>query len=429
MKLPNKFATGTILFFSILSGCSDTPPSPDDEAATTEAIKHNSAPKMNVLILVLDSFRADMSSLYGYDKPTTPHLEAWAKKGTVFTNAYSQSTTTNTSVWSYFNGQYPYLSDLLNPIREEDTPLPVIMRNAGYTTAAFSDNPYISTKMGFSKGFDIFDNRLFKKTHAPFPKDNKDLKLRLEILAKIYPSTGDTSKDLIEEAQKWDPWFCYVHILRPHNPYYSPEPFFSQFLDVESTVPKDADPFRFLHLQETLSNIQDATTDISPTPETLKMLINLYEGSIAYSDHLTNEFLLALENNGILENTMVIIMSDHGEAFEDHGKLLHGRTYPYQEQVHVPLIILTPESFTSTVKTSDTPVSLVDLLPTLQDMLGLDVPQELHGQSLMPLMLGESTSFRNHTFFQNLSPASVGVMHNNQTLMTHLTPVSRHNEE
>ncbi len=313
-------------------------------------------------------------------------------------------------------------------MREGDTPLASIMQKAGYTTGAFSDNPFIFKKTSFDRGFDTFVNRQYKSSPFSFPQDEPENLNKPDLVVKNYQRTGDTSKDLIAEAGKWiqekdsQPWFCYVHILRPHNPYNAPEPFFSRFVDVDTDIPKGEDPTTYASLQEALAMVQDESSDAPPKSEWVTLLPKLYEGSLSYSDHLMNELLIGLDASGALENTWVVIMSDHGEAFEDHGKLFHGRTHPYQEQVHVPLVILPPKGFPDTVRRVDTPVSLVDLLPTLRDVLGLDVPQNMEGQSLEPLLLGESVSFRPYTIFQNMGLASVGIMQDNKTLITDLSP-------
>jgi arylsulfatase A-like enzyme len=368
----------------VLIGCS-----PKESSSNNDPAEAQSEPVeiKNCLIIVLDAFHAKHSSLYGAKAPTTPHLEKWAKRGVTFNRAYSQSTYTLASAWSYFNGQYPYHLEQLNFMRDFDTPLPVLFKNQGFDTAGFSENPFINKTYKFDRGF---DELVYMEYRSGIEDTVDQISKGVHQEAKAYQNyqrSGDVTQTLFEKADSWiserpaDPWFCYMHLLRPHNPYFAPDPFFSQFVD-EKDFEDPEDHYKQFEF-EVVDRYYGKKDGFAP--EAIQPLLDLYHSNIAYADHLMNEFLTELESRGQLKDTVVVVMSDHGEAFGEHGELLHNKP-PYDEQIHVPLVMIFPENYSLPNRTVDTPVALMDLLPTLEDLFELTVDSDVNGYSMLPLL-------------------------------------------
>ena len=224
--------------------------------------------------------------------------------------------------------------------------------------------------------------------------------------------------ELINKADDWiteqksDPWFCYLHLLRPHNPYFAPDPFFSQFVEKDG-IDNPEEYYKQFELEVVDryygQNKGYAASSVEP-------LLNLYHSNIAYADHLINEFLLKLETKGELKDTVVVIMSDHGEAFGEHGELLHGKP-PHREQIHVPLVILFPEIVQIPNHTVDTPVSLMDLAPTLEQLFDLTITNSIDGFTLNPLIGNPQTPHHQEIFSQHMASKTVALRQGNRKLL------------
>jgi arylsulfatase len=336
---------------------------------------------MNCLVIVLDAFHAEKSSLYGYPEETTPYLDKWAKEGVVFEEATSQFTQTSSSSWSYLNGLYPYHSMPYAPMREGDVPLAQVFRDNGYRTAGITDNPFISKRFGMDRGFTEFQYHKFDEMSIHEYLDSTGEDAEQQGLGR-----NQMSKFLFDETSDWileddsQPWFAYVHTLRPHAPYAPEEPFLSAFLDED--LSRNQDDILSFEAAFRKSYLADGTM---PDPSEIKLLHDLYLANIRYVDDLLNTLLTKLKNEGRLENTLVVITSDHGEAFGQHGEMLHGGT-PYREQNHVPLIVIPPASLEIETGSIAVPVELLDLMPTLTEVCDLNDTVRRDGQSLVPLM-------------------------------------------
>jgi arylsulfatase len=294
-------------------------------------------------------------------------------------------------------------------MRDTDVPLPLLFKDQGYRTGSFSDNPYISKTQGLDKGYSHFEYHYYQK----WRKDAKN---------GSSPPSGDRERSefLFDQLEKWihngdtDPWFAYIHTLRPHNTYAPPEPYLSKFADT-NLVPENEDSREYLieyerkifhrFLLEGRGSISDEQRD---------MLHDMYLSSINYIDHLIDNLFSSLQEAGQLENTLIIITSDHGEAFGEHGRFLHGGT-PHRPLNHVPLIIIPPKHMNLKPIRVSTPVPLLDLLPTLTEIFQLSDPTPRDGQSLTPLMRGDQ-GYENKPIFSQ-SPFELAVIKDNRKLI------------
>ncbi|MFP6596626.1 MAG: sulfatase, partial [Candidatus Hydrogenedentota bacterium] len=364
-----------IVTIIIVCGCNQQT---SDESQT--AVSQPDQP-MNCLYIVLDAFRASKSSLYGYPESTTPYLEKWSKQGVVFENVTSQFTSTTGSSWSYLNGLYPYRTSSFYPMREIDVPMAELFKKAGYRTGGFSDNPFITETQRTNKGFTHFEYHKFDE--PVLDESNKLVK---------NPGKPERSKFLFGRLEQWiqndepGPWFAYCHTLRPHNPYAVPEPYLSRFADT-SIVPDGEDNQDFFVAYEKEFFPRLFVERWTPANiDQLAILHRVYLSGLAYIDSLVDTLLTSLKNAGQLDNTFIIITSDHGEGFGEHKRVLHGGP-PHREQNHVPLIVIPPPGMNIEPARASTPIELIDILPTLNEIFELNDANVRHGQSLKPLLM------------------------------------------
>ena len=309
----------------------------------------------NIIFISVDTLRADHLSCYGYDKKTTPMLDMLAKKGVLFKKAYAPAPWTLPSHASMFSGLYPSKHKAIDErvaVGKEIVMLTEKLQAAGYETGGFVSHYYLSKDYGFDRGFDKFVMKLDEKA---------------ENMTKMAATW-------IRDNRK-KPFFAFIHYFDPHTPYFPPA------------------EFRTKHFPKDLIEIKGDTQDVlsvihSKYPEkrdkTLRALRALYDGEIDYVDSSISELYKKLQLYKLDKNTLIIVTSDHGEEFYEHGLMEHGFTL-YEEQLHVPLIFYCPEKI-AMGKTTDVPVSLVDLFPTLLDYAGIPVPEKIDGRSILPLL-------------------------------------------
>ena len=320
--------------------------------------------KPNVLLYVLDAARADHLGVYGYQRETTPHIDAFAEQATVFEAAFSEGAFTFTSIVALMTGQLPAAVGMLRP---QALPSTMVMlaeraRQSGYRTFAYSENPYISEELGFDQGFARFEESFERDAYkAPLRDD-------------LNPRDPEQSQASIHRALEWmsrpeqEPFFTYIHVLRPHNPYLSPPDF-----------------RRFSRGRRVLGSTRSLLTldrgAWRPSPAVLREIIALYDENLAYGDDLFHLLWTGLRDHGLEKSTVVVVISDHGEAFGEHGRFLHGSTV-YDEMTRIPMIVRHPSQLSSW--RIATPVQLHDLTRTLLDLFGASSESAtLPGRSLL----------------------------------------------
>jgi arylsulfatase len=312
----------------------------------------------NYLVYVVDALRADHLSVYGYERPTSPRLEEFARAGAVFLNAHSTGSHTATSIPSLFTSLAPSEVQGRLPRSEDGVSHTVaeLFREAGFATAAFQGNLLLRKYMGFARGFKTY--RLF----AP-RVDGK--------LAII------TATELHEHVVAWlekprqRPFFLFVQSMDVHHPYGPPAPFLGKFGsgDYDPTpeltyLPEDVRPKLGDFYRRTVRGLK----------------LQHYDDGIAYADHELGLLLDKLGDLGLRDSTAIIITADHGESLGEGGRFLHGLSL-HQEQVHVPLLISLP--WLREPLRVQSLVSLLDLAPTLLDLAGIPTPAQFKGRSLL----------------------------------------------
>jgi arylsulfatase A-like enzyme/Flp pilus assembly protein TadD len=304
--------------------------------------------QLNVLLCTIDTLRSDRLSCYQSPYLKTPNMDRLAEKGILFSRAFAHSTTTLPSHANILLGVTPLyhgVHDNANfVVREEFLTLAEHLKKQGYATAAFIGAYPLDSRFGLSRGFDVYDDS-YKR---PYSRRSSTIERKAE--------------EVVESALGWlktqnSPWFAWVHCYDPHDPYDPPEPFKSRYAK-------------------------------SP-----------YDGEVAYVDSALGKLLDYLGEDGRFEKTLVVLTGDHGESLGDHGETTHG-FFAYNSTLWIPLIMDIPGKKPGSIKE---PVGHVDIFPTVCDVLGIERPRSLQGESLLPLIDGKSRS-KKPIYFESMYP-------------------------
>ena len=318
----------------------------------------------NVLLVVLDTHRADVLSAYGNSVATTPHFDRLAKEGTRFESAFSTDFWTLPGHASLFTGLYPSrhgATSETNALAAQAKTLAEVLQGAGYRTGAFVSNPWISAERGFAQGFDTFEET-WKRRPGVALEDEGGIQL---------------SRDWITtRIERREPFLVFLNLNDAHMPY-TPDP---QVLHRLHPGPRSAD--RRGHLQ-TITSMWPHLAGAEPLGETdFEILRELYEAEVAMTDQLLGTLISHLRDLGILDETVVVVTADHGENIGDHGQIDHLLSL-YDSTVRIPLALRYPPRIPAGQVLEEL-VSLVDIAPTILDLCGL-APDALpgSGQSLL----------------------------------------------
>jgi len=292
----------------------------------------------NIILITLDTTRADRMGFLGSERGLTPNLDALAKQSVVFTRAYAQVPLTTPSHAALLTGTYPqfsHLEDLGAPLGKDLPYLPDLLHKHGYHTAAFL-GAYIldpaAAAPGFERGFDVYDANF----HQRKPGEDR------------YKSVERRAEDVANRALGWlsrhqqRPFFIWLHFYDAHDPYDPPEPF---------------------------------KTHYASAP---------YDGEIAYTDSIVGSFVEVLRKHGLYQNSVIAIAADHGEAFGEHGEERHGM-FLYDETIHVPLLLKLPAEPLEGKRVEER-VALAEVAPTLLEAAGIPAPATMQARSLFPLI-------------------------------------------
>ncbi|MFG0316815.1 MAG: sulfatase [Planctomycetota bacterium JB042] len=314
------------------------------------------ASRPSLLLISLDTLRADHLSCYGYARPTSPFLDRFAGGAVRFEHCLAPSSHTLPSHASLLTGRLPVEHGVVNDGRRLDArllaTLPAHLAAAGYATAAWTGGGYVSTAFGFSGGFD----RFFQLDPVAF-EEGVGLAARREFES---PQDLDDVAAWIEARDADGPWFAFVHTYAIHG-YRAPADVFAAF-DREPEAPWRG------RLDETLKPDHWRAPGNAPSPADVRHLVDLYDASIRAVDARLEAFLDRLDRGGRLDDAVVVVTSDHGEEFLEHGGLQHALTL-FEEQLRIPLLVRLPGAERGRAETE--PLHLVDLAPTLLDRMGL----------------------------------------------------------
>ncbi len=321
---------------------------PAERAASSPAVERlrAGAADANLIIIVLDAARADHLGIYGYGRDTTPNVDEFFGDSIVFEEAYCQAPNTKASVTSLFTSQFPDTHGVIGMLVALPSEVPVLaetLETSGFRTVCFSANPFVSSEFGFERGFDEF-YEIFREVGL---RANELGQVPAELLGKAAAAWFQEHGE--------ERFFAYLHFLEPHQPYAPPEPFRSKYRGRRGR----------------------------------ERLMAFYDGNLAYGDSVVGEVLSELERLGLLEKSLVVFLSDHGEVFGEHGWFNHAYTV-YQGAIRVPLAVRLPAACGAEPQRRSEIISITDLMPTLLDLLGAGLPATMQGRSWLGLLAGES---------------------------------------
>ena len=293
---------------------------------------------LNVVVVTIDTLRADRLHCYGYQRIETPTLDSLAAGGALFEHAVAQVPLTPPSHASIFTGTYPTVHKVRNTggfaLQPSARTLAKILQERGWDTAAFVGAAALKKAFGFSQGFAVYDDEM--------PQSGK----KQEVAEESQRKAGEVVDRALAwlDAQSGKPFFLWVHLYDPHAPYDPPAPYSKQYHD------------------------------------------RLYDGEIAYTDHELGRLIAALDKKAAPEKTLIVVLADHGESLGEHGEKSHG-VFLYDSTLHIPLIVRGP-GVPAGVRISQQ-VRTIDILPTVLDLMGGAGPAECQGRSVTPLFSGK----------------------------------------
>jgi choline-sulfatase len=338
-------AAGVFIVCLVLSSelAAQRPPASQSQTKTPPRNVYLATP--DVYLVTIDTLRADHVHCYGYEQIQTPALDALARDGIRFAQPFTPSPITNTSHVSILTGLLPSthgVTDFAVPLSAAHPTLAELVRNRGYHTAAFIGAVILDSRTlapGLDRGFDFYDN---------FPQH--------PVTKARWGRVERRGIEVVQHAETWmaahstGPRFVWIHLYDPHDPYQPPPPFALTYKD------------------------------------------HLYDGEIAYADSALANFVAFLKKSGRYENSLIVVVGDHGEGLGEHHENTHG-IFLYDSTTHVPLIVKMPGG-SDPGKVVDAQVRTTDILPTVTDVLRIPPPSQLDGESLMPLFGGTEATER-----------------------------------
>jgi arylsulfatase A-like enzyme len=318
----------------------------------------------NVLLISIDTLRPDRLGCYGHQRPTSPNIDALARRGVLFENAYSPTSWTLPGHMSIFTSLYPSFHKLdhnsrLGTVRLDDSErtLTELLKGSGFRTASFVTHPFLAADWGFGRGFDLYVRDVARA------EENTDRALQWFEWHVYHERRG------LEPSG----FFLFLHYIDPHETYSAPPPYLDRFTgDYQGSLKPNQ------HL------VTIFLTKSFPSEADYRYTLALYDGEINYVDSQIGRVRKALEDAGWLDSTVIVLTSDHGEEFKEHGSMGH-KTTLYREQLKVPLIFSYPPRF-ATGRTITERASLLDIHPTLMGLLGESAPGAVQGLDLGPMM-------------------------------------------
>jgi len=320
----------------------------------------------NIIVLTVDTLRADHMALYGYHRDTMPAIEAFAKTAVVFDQAVVSRGNTRASYASMLTALYPFRHGIYNNnvvLHDNFKTLPEILKSAGYHTAGFVSNFVLVGELsGCDQGFDIYDDRTEDR----------------EINRPNYErSAAGTLKAILEwlGTDPPQPFCLFTNFIDPHGPYLPPEKFRNMYKSGKKKILDQKKIFSYQRVNDSF-NYYD--------------YVDRYDGEVRYVDEALGELIEVLKSKGLWDDALVIFLSDHGESLGEHGVFFEHQYFVFEETVRVPLAIrLPPDQENQSAPLSRRVSNLgspMDLMPTILDYLDISFKGKIDGESLLPVL-------------------------------------------
>jgi len=336
----------------------------------------------NIILISLDTLASHSLNLYGYSRETAPNLASLSREGILFTNVFSPATWTLPAHMSLFTSLYPSAHKIhsqFEKVKDFDfQTLAELLKTGGYYNAALPDGGFVSSEYDFNKGFDMFCEK------------------PMRVWAKV-----DEAISWIEKHKELK-FFLFIHTYEIHS-YVGLRPEHKKFFGA------DYDGRIMDHFQKLVVPQSAEREALGFLPEDVRFIKDLYDGSIRLTDENLERLFQALRDMGVYDKTMIIVTSDHGESFgqshdnEQFAEWGHANI-PYENQIRVPLIVKMPQAYDISNRVVGTNHSLLDIMPTLADMLDLSPKNRLQGFSWMPELTGAKTEGDRRPIVSLLAP-------------------------
>lgn len=361
--------------------------------ANVELLGPDSAARPNVVLVSIDTLRPDHLSLYGYDRETSPRLDRWARRhATVFRQAIAAAPWTLPSHVSMFTGIDAHRHGVNFNVGAPHSleTMAERLREAGYATIAVTGGGFVHSQYGFAQGFDRYHSFSVRMGLE------NELDVGIERALEAVEALADR------------PFFLFFHTYAVHNPFRPRGDFTQRFGNIQDDVLVDVrllpseseDGFRTR--RALYARAGDEELDL-PEPELMRLAVDLYDVGIAYADDALGRLLDRLQRQDLAARTLVVVTSDHGELFGEHGLVNHISLY--DENLRVPLVIATPDR-TGSGRIIDEPVRLIDLLPTVLEIVGLPIPDQIDGTSFASAIGGHGPAVGPHGLAFSYAAAS-----------------------
>ena len=366
----------------LIAGCS--PRIKQSTAISNKSVKHN------VILITVSSLRADHTGCLGYHRDTTPNFDAFAAENILFTKAFATASWQMPSVGSIFTSLYPSqhgATHINTKLGSEHSTLAEILKGNNFHTAGFCSNPRLSGDHGFGQGFDLYDDYTPSIALAAMSfGDDESVDINTQRTNDII---NDTTIRWLQNNSS-SPFFLFVHYYDTHWDYLPPSPY-SELYDPGYKGSIDGTK---ISKEPLYSN--------KPSDEDTKHILALYDGEIRQTDEDIGELLDFLDKTGRFDDSIIIIMADHGEQFYEHGHTSHHGVF--DELLHIPVAISVPGTDREARKI-DSFLSGVDVMPTILDLLEISVPDNCQGKSMKPLIEQKADKIRTSIFAEYVGGA------------------------
>jgi arylsulfatase A-like enzyme len=336
----------------------------------TKTLEKPAKKAKNVVVLLIDTMRARSLRPFNPDtRVKTPVLDQFAQEGVVFEAAQSPENWTKPSVASILTGLFPTTHGAKTDgakLPKSATMLSETLKEAGFSTATFIANGYVSDKFGFNQGWDHYTNYIREKKSTE--------------AENVFKEAADWI-----EKHKEERFFTYIQTIDPHVPYDPPDEFLSKYKKAEYTgqvSPRNT--------AEQLAQAKHSPPKINFTAADKQQLKDLYDGEVSYHDHYLGLFIERLKKLGLYDDTVFVITSDHGEEFDEHGSWGHGHSV-YQELLWVPYLARLPGVVPAQKRVTQT-VSTMSIFPTVLEAAGVNIPASVEDESQLSLVRGGPAS-------------------------------------
>lgn len=336
-------------------------------------------PGLNIVVITIDTLRADHLGCYGYPRPTSPRLDAFAADNVMFENVACQSSQTLPSHASIFTGLNPRNHKAIShesPLPEEAVTLAEILKHRGYETGAFVSSHALDSDLHLTQGFD---------TYWEIHKELSQSVRRALHVEERDPTTEAALAWLEDHAGSR--FFLWIHWFHPHRPYNPPQTYLQRFAP-EYSGEASSEPEYVMKAWK---------GEIEIDRQDIDYLTGCYDGEVAYSDFQIGRLIDALDSLGLTANTVIVVTADHGEILYEHERYFGHDIALYDECLMVPLVVHVPGTQPTRRRVSELTQS-IDILPTLLELLEIEYPQGLEGKSLLGLMSGGTDATGEHAF-------------------------------